>query len=269
MKKIIKKLSKLLGIGNNRTYGHIKDSHDHRDIMYTVTYKAGDPLPPLVDLRPGCPPVYNQGNLGSCTANAIAAAFEFDQLKQNSKWDFMPSRLFIYYNERALEGRVKIDGGANIRDGIKVINTKGVFKETLCPYIESNFAKKPYANAYAEALFHKSLSYRRLVNTDINMLKTCLASGSPFVFGFMVFESFESNAVAKTGIMPIPKSTEKRLGGHAVLCVGYDDSKNVFIVRNSWGEEWGDKGYFYMPYDFMTNPKMCLDFWTVESITTN
>lgn len=271
MKKLWKKILKLLGLSKKRKYGHRHDKHDHRDIMFTMAANTNvKTLPAMVDLRDKCPPVYNQGRLGSCTANALAAAFEYTQLKQNNKWDFMPSRLFIYYNERALEGRVKIDGGAAIRDGIKVINTQGVCREILHPYIEKNFAKKPYANAYADALFHKSLAYRRLDNTNIDMLKSCLADGNPFVFGFMVFDSFEGEdePVAKTGIMSMPTPNEKALGGHAVMCVGYDDTKNVFIVRNSWGPEWGDKGYFYMPYDYMTSKRLCSDFWTIESITT-
>jgi C1A family cysteine protease len=269
MKNVINSVKKLIGMNQSKVYGYKRDSHDARDIMFSLP-TATDPssLPAMIDLRPGCPPVYNQGNLGSCTANALAAAVEFDQLKENSKWDFMPSRLFIYYNERALEGSIKRDAGAAIRDGIKTINTQGVCKEALCPYIERNFAKKPYANAYAEAILHKSISYRRLDNTNIGMLKACLANGSPFVFGFMVYDSFESDQVAQTGIMSMPQPNEKCLGGHAVMCVGYDDTKNVFIVRNSWSSDWGDKGYFYMPYDYMTSARLSSDFWTIESVTT-
>jgi C1A family cysteine protease len=95
-------------------------------------------------------------------------------------------------------------------------------------------------------------------------MKACLASGYPFIFGFTVYDSFESDAVAKTGIVPMPSKTELVLGGHAVMAVGYDDSKKWFIVRNSWGEDWGDKGYFYIPYDYLTNKNLASDFWTIK-----
>jgi C1A family cysteine protease len=116
-------------------------------------------------------------------------------------------------------------------------------------------------------LLHKSLEYRSLDNTNVNELLSCLASGFPFVFGFSVYDSFESDEVAHTGIVPMPGKDEQQLGGHAVMRVGYDLDKKVFIVRNSWGKTWGDHGYFYMPFAYMTNRDLADDFWVVTKMS--
>ena len=245
-----------------RKYGWVVDTPDQRDHHYeinSIDYKK------IVDLRCKCPGIYNQGKLGSCTANAIAAAYEFNEIKQDENTLFTPSRLFIYYNERLIENTTQYDSGANIRDGIKSVNKQGVCKETTWPYDIKNFTVKPHESCYSEATHHRSVKYKR-IRQNIEHMKNCLLSGLPFVFGFGVYESFESEEVAKTGIMPIPDKNEKLLGGHAVMAVGYDDEKEHFIIRNSWGLEWGDRGYFYMPYRFIINQKMCSDFWCIENV---
>jgi len=257
------------------SYGWHPDLPDHRDLIYAVPRAvAATALPAKVDLRPQCPPVYDQAQLGSCTANAIAGAIEFDQMKQKLT-PFAPSRLFIYYNERVMEHDVPLDNGAQIRDGIKSVAKQGVCPETMWPYSDQNtdpdpcpqcpYAKKPTAACFTEAAKHKVKSYQRLTPV-LETLKGCLASGFPFVFGFTVYESFESQQVAQTGIMPMPAPSEKVVGGHAVLAVGYDDSTQHFIVRNSWGDGWGLKGYFMMPYACPTNSNLADDFWTVRLV---
>ena len=207
----------------------------------------------------------DQGDLGSCTANAIANAHRFDQMKEASKANFLPSRLFIYYNERSMEGTVNSDAGAQIRDGVKSIAQLGVCPETEWPYDITKFAKKPLAKAYKDALKNQALTYQRVVQ-DLTQLKGCLASGYPFVFGFTVYESFESAQVAKDGLMPLPQAKEKCLGGHAVLAVGYDDATQRVTVMNSWNTTWGDKGFFYMPYAYITSAKLASDFWTIRTV---
>ena len=227
-------------------------------------------LPIKIDLRPQCPAVYNQGQLGSCTANAIGAAIEFELKKQNPAYDFMPSRLFIYYNERVIENDVPMDNGAQIRDGVKSVNQQGVCAETLWSYDDGlvKFKKKPLVKCYKEALKHKVLNYQR-VDRSLDQMKGCLAEGFPFVFGFTVYESFESDAVAKTGVVNLPAQSESKVGGHAVLCVGYDDASKRFIVRNSWDTNWGQQGYFTMPYDYLTNQNLSDDFWTIRMVEVN
>ena len=215
-----------------------------------------------LDLRSKCPVVYDQGHLGSCTANAIGFCYHFDELKQNNQSTFIPSRLFIYYNERNMEGHPNEDTGAEIHDGVQTINTIGVCPEDNWPYDISKFSEKPSDKCYEIAKNHQSISYQA-VEQSLDQLRAAIISGFPVVFGFNVYESFESADVAKTGNMPMPKEGEKILGGHAVALVGFDDIRNVFIVRNSWGDNWGDKGYFYMPYDFIQNTNYASDFWVI------
>ena len=245
-------------------YGWIPDQPDQRDHLYAAPTQFLAALPPSADLRRRCPPVYNQGQLGSCTANAIGAAIEFDRLKQKLP-DFVPSRLFIYYNERVIEGTVRSDSGAQIRDGIKSVASVGVCPEPEWPYRIAKFATRPPARAYKDALADRAVSYQSLVQ-DINQMKGCLASGYPFVFGFTVYTSFESPEVAKTGHAPLPGAGEQQIGGHAVMAVGYDDSQQWVIVRNSWGPSWGMKGYFTLPYAYLTQPNLAADFWTIRLV---
>ena len=247
-------------------YGWVRDLPDQRDHLYATPSEFLLKLPPSADLRPQCPTVYDQGQLGSCTANAIAAALEFDQIKEKQANVFVPSRLFIYYNERAMEGTVNEDSGGQIRDGIKSVAQQGVCPETLWPYDITKFAVKPPQQCYQQALKFKAVQYQRL-SQILNQLKGCLASGYPFVFGFSVYESFESPQVAQTGHAPMPAPTEKSIGGHAVMAVGYDDSQNWFIVRNSWGVGWGMEGYFTLPYAYLLEQNLASDFWTIRVVS--
>jgi C1A family cysteine protease len=254
----------------NRTashYGWKPDLPDYRDLVYAAPEAVLAALPAKIDLTAKCPPVYDQGQLGSCTANAISGAFEFELMKQNSPV-FAPSRLFIYYNERVIENTVSTDSGAQIRDGIKSVNTQGVCNETAWPYVINEFAVKPFQTCYTAALNHLVTSYQS-VNQDLNQMKGCLADGYPIVIGFTVYQSFESPEVAKTGVLNMPKPHEAVVGGHAVVVVGYDDASKRFIMRNSWGTGWGMQGYFTMPYDYLLNPKLASDFWTIRLVENN
>jgi C1A family cysteine protease len=247
-----------------KRYGWVADLPDHRDHIYSAPMQVVTSLPTKVDLISQCPAVYDQGQLGSCTANAIAGAIEFDLMKEKKK-DFMPSRLFIYYNERDIEGTVDSDSGAQIRDGIKSIASQGDCPENEWSYDISKFAQKPPQKCYADALKHKAVQYQRITRT-LNQMKGCLASGYPFVFGFTVYDSFESEEVAKTGQLNMPSAGENVVGGHAVLAVGYDDTQNRFIVRNSWGASWAMKGYFTMPYGYLLDQNLSDDLWTVRVV---
>jgi C1A family cysteine protease len=245
-------------------YGWNPDLPDIRDHLFAAASEVLTELPPKVDLRPECPPIYNQGELGSCTANAIGGALQFDQLKQHQR-DFVPSRLLIYYCEREVEGTIDEDSGAMIRDGIKCVNRDGAPPEDDWPYEIEKFRDKPPEKAYDEAELHQALTYKRIPRT-LNQMKGCLAAGYPFVFGFRVYESFRSDEVAKTGEAPMPKADEQALGGHAVLAVGYDDEIERFLVRNSWGEEWAQEGYFTLPYSYLTERGLASDFSTINTV---
>ena len=242
-------------------YGWLPDVPDNRDHLYGIVRKIPKKLPRKIDLRSDCPPVEDQGELGSCTANALAGALEYLMIKDKVPFSDL-SRLFIYYNERVIEHSVKTDSGAMIRDGIKTLAKQGVCTEKKWPYVISKFTHKPSGACYTEALKYQILSYAR-INT-LDEMRACLADGFPFVFGFAVYESFESQSVSRTGVVNMPKKNETMLGGHAVLSVGYDDQSKRFIVRNSWGTDWGKKGSFTIPYDYVADRNLSDDFWTIR-----
>lgn len=248
---------------SQKWYGWLPDLPDHRDLMYSAIAPQLRQLPAKVDLRSKCSPVENQGSLGSCTANALAGALEFLEL-QNGAIFVDLSRLFIYYNERVIEGTVKEDSGAFLRDGIKSLAKQGVCPEVEWPYKISSFKKKPTSKCYRDARKHQITSYHRI--STVQEMRTCLADGFPFVFGFTVYEAFESEEVSTTGVVNLPGPDERVVGGHAVMAVGYDNGEKRFIVRNSWNTDWGMKGYFTMPYDYLDPAKnLADDFWTIRT----
>ena len=261
-------LSTYSNVEPSRKYGWIKDRDDSRDeYTYLESFRdiEGLKIPRKVDLRDKFPSVYNQGALGSCTANAISGLYEYTLHKEKEYEKFIPSRLFIYYNERDLEGTIDVDSGAQLRDGLKSIKKIGVCNEREWPYIISKFKNKPTKECYKDAEIHKLLSYKKIPQ-NLSSLKKSLSLGNPFVFGFNVYENFETKEVEETGIMSLPTDGDKILGGHAVLAVGYCDDKKCFIIRNSWGKDWGEGGYFYMPYNFIKESKYCNDFWTINKV---
>jgi len=171
----------------------------------------------------------------------------------------------IYYGEREFEGSINWDAGAEIRDGIKFCVRDGVCDEQLWPYQISQFKQRPPVAAYTEAAKHQITGYKR-VEQSLGALQSCLAAGYPFVFGFSVYNSFETQEVTRSGMVPMPNlSTEHVVGGHAVMCCGYN-SKGRFLVRNSWGPNWGDAGYGWFPFEFLTNQDLCSDFWMINAL---
>ena len=232
--------------------GMIPSSPDYRD--YPVSdLQLQVVLPLFVDLRKLCSPIRDQGQLGSCTCEALVALLEF-----NIKPLVTKSVLFPYWNTRNDERTTGEDSGCEPRDVLKSAVKIGVCANKYWPYYISRFAKKPSDTAYTHDIYKLSTYHRLNGSQD---MKTCLAVGRLVYIGFTVYESFESDAVASTGIMPMPAQADQALGGHAVVVVGYDDAKQWWIVRNSWGKGWGAKGYFYMPYAFVT-PQNVSDQWT-------
>lgn len=240
-----------------RIYNWVSDGEDVSGELLNVHVTK---LPSFVDLRCGMPAVYDQGSLGSCTANAIAGAFEYDMSPEKR---FIPSRLFIYYNERARENSIYQDSGARIIDGIKSIEEQGVCSEDEWPYIEEKFEEKPPEQCYHDAKKYRAL-FAFKVN-DLNHIKSALCHGLPVLMGVQVYESFEN---ASGGHIPLPDtSREKLLGGHAILAVGYDESQKCVFFRNSWGVAWGDKGYGTLPYEFIT--LFANSFWVIRTVSEN
>ncbi|MBL0388393.1 C1 family peptidase [Tumebacillus sp. ITR2] len=232
----------------------------------TAIFNTPEALPKAVDLRDKCSPVVDQGQLGSCTANAMASGLR-EYLLLRSGQPFTPlSRLFLYWHEREMEGSLNEDAGAQIRDGMKVLNKVGVCPEADYPYAIDHFKDKPTSQAEKDAALYRIGEYHRIAS--LSLLKAALAQGLPVVIGFAVYDSFESKEVAATGIVPMPDAeTEQMLGGHAVLAVGYDDEGGHVIIRNSWGEGWGDEGNCYFPYEMwdynhILQSPIVFDMWT-------
>jgi C1A family cysteine protease len=251
-----------------------RDVKDDRDYFYTLPrHHAHEALPKRVDLRAKCSPVWNQGSIGTCTAHAVAAAFAYEQRLQGMRV-IRPSRLFIFYNERALTGQRGMTPVLYLRDALKAVAKRGVCHEKLWPYTEDpkTVKAKPPKHAFAAATKKRVFEYHRIRHSQqqsvfLKQLKRCLADGSPVVFGMEVYASFETHTVIKSGIMPFPDpQREEFRGGHAVMAVGYDDRRRAVLVRNSWGPKWGQKGYFWMPYKIVTDRKLTHDFWTIRGV---
>lgn len=261
-------------------YGWRPDLPDPRDRIYNLefTVKRGFDLPPKVSLRSGMPPVYNQGELGSCTANGSGAAIEYAEKRQHeTEGGYTPSRLFIYYNERRVEGSIDQDSGAQVRTALKVLNEYGAPPENDWPYDIGRFTVQPSEDAYNIGKQHRALQYHRILPGGAGAsIRTALAQGLPVVFGFTVPEMFEEEGWnPATSYLPLPSPHEQFIGGHCVLCTGYDFSRehfhdqSVYEVRNSWGEGWGEGGYFWMDHRWLDEPERLLssDFWVIQKAT--
>lgn len=246
-------------------YGWMRQLPDLRDAKLSIP--ATTALPSAVDLSsgPAMPPVYDQGQLNSCTANALAAALDFDNHLQTQQF-LIPSRMWIWYQERLMEGDPGQNNGAQIRDGAKVVATLGVCPESDWPYDPTTFAQTPPQKDYTDALADRALTYAT-VPQDLWSIKSVLANGRPVVFGFTVYNAFESQQVADTGIVSMPSPADQVVGGHAVVLVGYNDAVDRFRVRNSWGTGWGQQGYFEMPYLYVTSANLASDFWVLQTVS--
>ena len=247
-----------------RRHGTRRDRHDPRDHRYIIPSRLRRHLPRAVDLRPWCPPVYDQRHLNACSANAIAAAIWFDERRQAPACA-SPSRLFIYYNERRREGSISVNAPVEIRDGYRSVARDGACSEQMWPYRVERYRRRPPERCYQAAVKRRAIRYARIEQT-LQHLKACLAEHYPFTAGFAVYRSFESREVRRTGIVPLPATHEACLGGHAMLVVGYADAEEHFIVCNSWGARWGDRGYCYLRYDHVLDPTHAWDFWTVRRV---
>lgn len=247
-----------------RRFGWIPQLPDYRDLPFTAKKSVAE-LPSAVDLRPVCPPIFDQGRLGSCVANAVSAAMRKNQLASYGP-SFTPSRLFIYYNARAYQGWEGEDMGAYIRDGIKSVNDWGAAAEGRntsgsWEYYEDMVNTRPHNRAYNHAANHQSLEYYAVPQTPSG-IKSAIAEGYLVVYGFSVYENFW-DAGTNGGIVAMPRGS--MIGGHAVCAVGYNDATKKYICQNSWGPAWGDKGFFYMPYEYVESASLADDFWVIKT----
>jgi len=244
-----------------RRYGWKPDVPDFRDLKFSLP--AMRTFPESMDLMSPFVPVRNQLEIGSCQSESVAGEYMFSCVKKGMLDRFVPSPMFLYYVVRMIEGTVDSDSGASLRDTIKAIAKYGVCHEELWPYDTSKFKKKPSMAAFKDAKKHQAVKYERL-NPTVTEMKNCLTNGHSFVFGIPVYESFESESVAKTGMVLMPGAMEAMLGGHAMRCVGYNDAIGCYKVQNSWGDSWGDKGCCHIPYRYMLT--MASDLWVITAV---
>jgi C1A family cysteine protease len=250
--------------------GWKRDKPDTRDFKYRTLYTVPrSELARKSDMRPDMSQVENQGHTGSCTANSAVGTMEYlkrDRLNRRvlcMKVRRDLSRLFLYYNTRAIEGTVDVDSGASIRNTVKALAKQGVCYARSWPYVESRFDEKPDEDCYKEAERYKIVSYYRVESVDEAL--NALAQKLPVCFGALLYESF--NDVARTGKVKLPEPGERTIGAHAMLLVGYkmdEDGNGDFIVRNSWGEGWGLGGYCYLPFGYCTFGGRVDDFWVIK-----
>ncbi len=236
---------------------------DFRDYKMGVTVPA-TALPPSADLSSDIDWMYDQSKENSCTCNCGSSLFRFVE-KKDKQNIIAPSRNFLYYNVRTIEGDVNKDGGADVRTVLKSLASTGVCSEDVWGYSPQTVLTRPPQTAYDLAVHNKANVYMAVEQTRA-ALQGCLASGYPFIFGFSLYQSFDSIWVANGGKVPMPDDSERMIGGHAVMAVGYDDNSHYYKVMNSWGNRWGDHGYFYFPYAYMENFDLTDDIWTLRSI---
>ncbi|MEJ2287350.1 MAG: C1 family peptidase [Deinococcales bacterium] len=233
--------------------------------------KARKRVPARIDLREDCSPIEDQGALGSCTANAGVGLLEYFERRAFGK-HLDGSRLFLYKATRNLLGW-KGDQGAYLRSTMKAMVLFGVPPEEIRPYRVETFDEEPPAFCYAFAQNYKAIRYYRLDPAGtpgaevLRAVKRNLAAGLPSMFGFTVYSSMPGIGEG-SGDIPYPQPGEAVKGGHAVVAVGYDDTRTVgeeegaLLIRNSWGVGWGEKGYGWLPYRYVLE-QVAVDFWSL------
>lgn len=240
--------------------GWKRQPNDPRDLKFAA--KAA-PLKAVLSLRTKMPAVRDQLDIGSCTANAGVIATEFSIAKQTGRASVPLSRLDLYASTRELEGTpLSEDSGCYVRDVFKASSKFGVCDESRWPYVTARFNQNPPRTIILESLRKKATSYHAVIG--LPQIKACITEGYPIIFGFDCYESLMSPTVGKTGVIPLPAPTEAPIGGHCVTCVGYDDAKKALEIQNSWGVRWGEKGFGWLPYDYVTRG-MASDFWTLRT----
>ena len=253
---------------SNINVNYVFEQLDERDFAFKAFYKDIDPnyLPPRVDLRDkGWGTIYEQGSLGSCVANSIAYTVRWAYADKEKEGPFDSSRLFIYYNAREMLGfDITEDTGITVRSGYKAVNQFKTCSERNWPYAIRKYSARPTEYAYNAAAQHHTFTYLHL-NVDQVEIKKCLKDGFPISFGLALYESFMSADAARTGNIPYPDiKNERRIGGHCMTIVGYDEEKQIFIVCNSWGTGWGDGGFCFIPYKVILNTKWTSDMWSAR-----
>jgi C1A family cysteine protease len=240
--------------------GCIRSPDDPRDFIMLCGARDDD-WPKFVDMRILCSPVEDQRATNSCTANACVGALEILERK-NEPFHSDLSRLFVYYNTRVIDDSVDKDQGAYLSSSMKALKQYGACLESTWPFNPKHILQKPDAECYEEAFLTKVVEYARVAQGG--PIRAALADGYPVVFGMMLEESFMRTG--KDGIVALPGQLPEWVGGHAMLIVGYDEVRELYLVRNSWGRKWGLDGYCLIPFRMVDNPQMSWDFWVIKGV---
>jgi C1A family cysteine protease len=243
-----------------RRFGALRDVHDVRDRLYRASRRS-EPVPLQVDLREWAGPIKDQGEEGSCTGHAFSSAREWIARKHEKSSPILSPQC-LYVEELIADGSFPHDEGAMPRTACQVLTAKGCCETALYPYVAGTFTAPTAAQAQ-NALKYKTGAYHRIVT--LSDFLGCLADATPWpvTVGFTVYESFMSQEVEDTGVMPIPQSGEQEQGGHEVLCLGYDMTRQLALMQNSWGDGWGQRGYFWMPFRVIQSAET--DLWMVHT----
>ena len=263
-------------------YGWVPQRPDHRDRQFHLEERVyeGHQLPAKVDLWPHVPPIWDQSQLGSCTAHGSLRAWVIEAMRQGvSLPDALPdaaplSRLMEYYDTRLVEGSVDYDSGGQVRDAIKVLATQGACPESDWPYDISKFTETPPATCYDAAKQYMSVKYQSVqVNVGGAPIRSALAQGLAVVFGFSVPQSFEDGSWnPASDVLPLPGPDENFIGGHCVALTGYDWTRKdfpmpYFVADNSWGSGWGWEGRFRLAWDWFDAWRgLATDLWVIQSV---
>ena len=254
----------------NYILNYKRQSEDSRDINYPHSLHKDINTTPVFKLDKTKIKIYDQKKIGSCVSNAVAGCINYYNNTIN------PSRLYIYFNGRATNKDINNDTGLPVRDGCKSVFNYHTCNENDWIYDASNYTTMPPLNCYTSSFNYNNFIYYS-VSQDLEQLKTCLLLNNPIMFGFIVYSSFMSKDVTKTGIIPMPSETDnivgeniehRVVGGHCSLIVGYNDDEQKFICVNSWNDTWGDKGYFYIPYQYVLDPSLAFDFTVMNFNST-
>jgi C1A family cysteine protease len=246
---------------------YIKRGHQPDDVFYTPKTTITLDITNVVtttSLRNKIPYIFDQGKMNSCVSNATALAISY----LNN--DFIPSRLFIYYNARLIRNYgIETDIGVAVVDGCASVQQFPPCQETLWPYVAKNHPIKPPENAYSNPIILNDFTYFA-VKQNLNDIKHCINDGNPIIFGIVLYQSFYDYTTTKTGVVKMPKTTtEVQKGGHCILMVGYDDTTQCVTCANSWGTYWGNRGFFTLPYQYLLDPDLSFDFYILKFTNTN
>lgn len=241
---------------------HLNETTNHIEITKSNVLLKTQPssnlkLPTTYSLQSALAPILNQGNLGACVANAFAL-----NIATQTNKGVMPSRLTLYSNCRILQNTpLNQDSGTDVYTANTAIQNYGVCQETAWPYTINKYKQFPPLSAYQASRFFKTFTCYYPTQTQASLTNALYTNQKPIVFGFLVYSSFMTQTVAKTGVVPVPNpSRETFQGGHCMNIIGYDNTNNWFVCANSWGTSWGNNGLCYIPYTYLLNPNLAFEF---------